>query len=114
MISANHIRDAAAKYLLHDDPDKFVLELAELSYNIHLNGDAEAIALSRAIEFKMADLRSGCMTLSDFKASLRKIITPEVSIQAGSTTSIITGAGLEWSADPPRLHLFVDTRFAWV
>ncbi len=75
MVSARQIREVVARFLSHNDSDKFVLEFSALSYNIHKNGDAAAAALARVIEFKMADLRSGCIQRAAFVNALRELIT---------------------------------------
>ena len=79
MVSASQIREVVARYLSDNDSDKFVLEFAALSYNIHTNGDAAAVALARAIEFKMADLRSGCIQKPAFVNALRELVTASPS-----------------------------------
>ena len=75
MISASQIRKVVAGYLSHKDSDRFVREFAQLSYNIHKNGDAGAVELVRAIDFKMADLRSGCIEEKVFFSGLRELIS---------------------------------------
>ena len=74
MVSASQIREVVVKYIIHNDSDKLVTEFAPLSYNIHKNGDAAAVELARAIEFKMADFRSGCIQKPAFVNALRELI----------------------------------------
>ena len=79
MVSASQIREVVAKFLSHNDSDRFVRELAALSYNIHKDGDAEAVALARAIELRMADFRSGCIQKTAFLNSLRQLTETSVA-----------------------------------
>jgi hypothetical protein len=79
MVSASQIREVVAAYLSHNDADKFARDFAALSYNVHKNGDAAAIELARSVEFKIADLRSGCIDKAAFLASLRDSITMSVN-----------------------------------
>jgi hypothetical protein len=74
MVSANQIRESVSSYLSHNDAERFVREFAALAYNIHKNGDPEAIDLARAVEFKMADLRSGCIDKPSFLVALWNLI----------------------------------------
>ncbi len=106
MISASQILAAVAGYLSHNDSDKFVREFSALSYNIHKNGDAEAVALARAIEFKMADLRSGCIQKPSFLIALRQIlienllasnVRASVSLEPINVPAVVESASPAWA-----------------
>jgi hypothetical protein len=79
MVSASQIRESVMRYLSHGDSDKFVLEFGALSYNIHADGDGEAASLVRAIEFEMADFRSGCIAKDAFLRGLKSLIDISVA-----------------------------------
>ena len=70
MISANQIRELVASYLASRDAENFALSFSALSYNIHKNGDPEAIELANQIESKLADLHGGCISQDSFKKAL--------------------------------------------
>lgn len=74
MVSASQIREVVNSYLSHDNADRFVREFAVASYNVNKSGDAEAIGLAHAVEFNMADLRSGCIQKASFLNALRKLV----------------------------------------
>ena len=76
MVSADQIRNSVSDYLLSGDSDSFVLKFAELSFNVHKNGDREAIALVREIEAKISSLQTGCISKPDFQNFLRTIANP--------------------------------------
>jgi hypothetical protein len=78
MVSAGQILQVVARYLSQEDAEKFTLEFSALSYNIHKNGDAEAIDLANKIESKMADLHGKFITSSDFSDFLRALVNPFV------------------------------------
>lgn len=106
MVSASQIREVVAMYLSHNDSDRFVLEFSKLSYNIHKDGDAEAVALAQAIEFKMADLRSGCISHANFRDSLRVIATAVGILSYAlsypittSATNMPTRSVIDWPVD---------------
>ena len=106
MISASQILSVVVEFLSHNDSDKFVREFAALSYNIHKTGDAEAVALARAIEFKMADLRSGCIQKPAFLIALRQLlldgivasnIQASVSSEPVNIPAVVESASPEWT-----------------
>lgn len=78
MVSAGQIREVISRYLSHDDANKLAQEFAAVAYNIHKNGDREAIELARAIEFRMADFSCNCISKPAFLSELRKLIDTSV------------------------------------
>jgi len=79
MVSANQIRQIVLSYLSDSDADKFVLSFSAASYNIHKNGNPEAIRLANEVESKLADLRGGFVSKSIFKENLRDLIKPSAN-----------------------------------
>jgi len=78
MVSADQVLKIAIQYLSDNDAERFAQDFADVSYNIHKSGEADAVNLVRAIEFKLADLRAGCIQKSAFLIALRKMVVESV------------------------------------
>ena len=98
MISASDIRDVLVRYLSQEDAEKFVRDFSALSYNIHKNGDAEAIGLANEIESKMADLHSGLISLSDFSDFIRALVNPFV-MNVSVPVVMMTSGSINFAAE---------------
>jgi hypothetical protein len=79
MISADQIRKAVEDFLADSDANKFALQFASLSHDIHKNGDSDAIELARKIQSRLADVSAKLMGPSDLKVALREDIAPPIS-----------------------------------
>lgn len=74
MVYAHQVREVALRYAQQAiDSEVFLQQFSALSHNIHKTGGAEAIRLTRNIESMLVDVRSGCMTESQFRSSLRDL-----------------------------------------
>lgn len=78
MISASQIREVISRYLSSGDAENFIREFSVFSYNIHKNGDSEAVSLANEIEMKMADLHSNKISAPEFFGFLRGVVNPFV------------------------------------
>ena len=106
MISTRQIREAILAFLSDNDVDKFALNFASLSHNIHKEGDSDAIELANKIEFKLAALDSGFISLPGFRECLRALVPAPIvtAYQSNrpvttSTTRIVINSG--WAAGWP-------------
>jgi len=105
MISASQIREVVARYLSQEDAEKFIQDFSDLSYNIHKNGDAEAVALASMIESKMADFHGKFISAADFSDFLRGLINPfvmnisvPVMISTTGAVNFAAGVGMAYQA----------------
>jgi hypothetical protein len=74
MVYARQIREVAAIYGNQGmSSDQFVEKFSALAYNIHKNGDPEAIRLVDRIQSMMIDVRSGCMAEPQLRSLLRDV-----------------------------------------
>jgi hypothetical protein len=74
MVYAHQIREVVAGYLSKDlDANGFLLRFSALSYNIHNQGDAEAVRLADHIESCLVDLRAGCIKEVQLRSILREL-----------------------------------------
>jgi hypothetical protein len=74
MVFAHQIRGVIADYLSKSiDANKFLEQFSALSYNIHGNGEAEAIRLADSVESYLVDLRAGCIGELEFRSILRDL-----------------------------------------
>jgi hypothetical protein len=78
MVRASQIRKVVAQYLFDSNIDEFVLRFGDLSHNIHLFGESDAIVLSRKIESKLNDARLGCIERDDLRKELCNALTQDV------------------------------------
>lgn len=94
MVFSSEIRKVISDYLSEKNADKFVSNFSVLSYNIHKNGNLEAVRLADEVESKLADRRGGFVSESVLLENLRDLIKPSantyatvavVFVQAGST-----------------------------
>jgi hypothetical protein len=79
MIRASQIREIVSNFLSHGDGDRFVFEFSRLSYNIHKNGDPDAVVIANLIESKMADLNAGGIAKNQFLYFLWVLIQESLS-----------------------------------
>lgn len=79
MISADQIRKIVENFLADNDANKFALQFASLSHNIHKNGDSGAIELVHKIQSRVADVSAKLIGVAELKIALREDITPPVS-----------------------------------
>lgn len=108
MVNANQIRQVLADYFSSGNAEKFMLDFSALSYNIHKDGEPEAVALATKVIGKIADLHAGCISLAAFQTSLRGLHLADMTNiymtsapTSGSTNSLAlqTSLGLRWAVD---------------
>jgi hypothetical protein len=73
MIEPVHIRVVIANYIADRDAEKFMLDFAKLSYNIHKSGSPEAISLANEIEFRLTDVALGNLSKEQLAESLKAL-----------------------------------------
>lgn len=88
MISANQIRQVILAYLLDSDVDRFSIDFAKLSHNVHANGDPEAIVLANEVELKMAALHDNLISQENFRKFLRDSVVANAIVSTVSAQQI--------------------------
>jgi len=67
MITGHQIRNLVASYAKHGDLERFAVDFAQTSFDVLRTGDADAIALSWAVQGKLALLRAGDISPADLQ-----------------------------------------------
>jgi hypothetical protein len=108
MINASKIREILVRYLSDNDAERLQLDFSAAAYNIHKEGEREAIDLVRDVEAKIADFQGGCISRARFQACIRQLAIAPIDnsyivlMPTSSSANRLfyhASLGFEWAAD---------------